>query len=133
MADAIGLSIGIASFVLQVASGIEKLRSTIKYNETQAPKDLASLCARLEILQGILNNLGTSQADPIATLILTECQRTYEGLDTQMIRVLEHFPPKSAPGRQPLRSKVRKNLGDNRANIEALKTEVSRITQLLML
>lgn len=75
MADAIGLGIGIASFVAQVASGIEKLHSTIKYNKTQAPGDLASLSNRLEILHGILNDLQTSQADPISSLILTECQR----------------------------------------------------------
>lgn len=133
MADAIGLGIGIASFVFQVASGIEKLHSTIKYNRTRAPEDLARLSARLQILQGILNTLRDPQADPIALLILTECQHTYERLDAQLNKVLERFPPKSAPERQDLRSKVRKNLADNRVYIDALKTEVSRITQDLIL
>lgn len=133
MADAIGLGIGIASFIAQVGTGIEKLHSTIKHNRTQASEDLASLCARLQILQGILNTLRNTQADPIALLILTECQHTYEGLHTQLNKVLERFSPKSASGSQHLRSKIRKNLADNRVNIEALKTEVSRITQYLTL
>lgn len=133
MADAIGLGIGITSFIFQVASGIEKLHSTIKYNRTQVPENLASLSARLEILQGFLNTLRISQDDPIASLILTECQHTYKRLDAQLNKVLERFSPKSSLGRKHLRSTVGKNLADNRVNIEALKTEVSRIIELVML
>lgn len=133
MADAIGLGIGMASFVLQVASGIKKLRSTINYNKTQAPQDLASLCTYLELLLEILKTMQTSQASSLASSILTECHRTYEGLDAQLNKVLERFPPKSVPGRQHLRSKIRNTLSDNRAIIEAIQTEVFRLTQFLIL
>lgn len=133
MADLVGLGIGITSFILQVGSGIEKLRSTIKYNKTQAPQDLARLCARLEILQGILKTMRTSQDVPLPSSTLTECQCAYEGLDARLNKVLGRFPPKSVAERQHLRSKIRKTLSNNRADIEALQMEVSRLIQWVIL
>lgn len=133
MADAVGLIVGVASFVVQVATGVENLRSTIEYNRTQAQEDLASLCARLELLHLVLDTLQNSQPNPRASSILARCRHEYDEFNAQLNKFLERFTPKISSKRQPLMTKARKTLADNREKIESLKMTVSGIIELLML
>lgn len=73
---------GIASFLIEVASGLEKVTRTIKYNRNQAASDLQSLSADLGKLQQLVNGLPNSQQDTLVVFAVQRCQQTYTELES---------------------------------------------------
>lgn len=136
MAEVVGVisaGAGIASFLIQVTSGIESLRRAIKYNRHEAVGHLEFLSADLETLQKLVSGLQNSRDNPLVGVIIRHCQQTWDEFDIVLNKLLQVFGDEKSQGtrRNPLRKIGMLSLNAE-DDIKDLRGKVSSIIKMLI-
>lgn len=128
---------GVASFVLEVGKGIEKIRTAISYNRTQAPDDVAKALQSLDMLKTCLEILGSFPGvatNPLIEPPLRKCQDVYRRVFERTNTLLEITSDRNSDAGILLRSwqKVSPHIKNDVDNIRKDVSELSQCVSLLM-
>ncbi|KAJ0416246.1 hypothetical protein BJY00DRAFT_317017 [Aspergillus carlsbadensis] len=92
MAEVVGVvsaGIGIAAFVVQITSTIERLKTAYEFNQSKASAELDDIVRRLEVLREILLSLGEIQGPRFVELAINNCQLAYSRAETALQQVVD--------------------------------------------
>jgi hypothetical protein len=92
MAEVVGIvsaGIGIAAFVVQITSTIDRLKTAYEFNQSKANVELDVIVRRLEVLREILLSLEQIQGPRFVELAINNCQLTYSRADTALQQVTD--------------------------------------------
>lgn len=137
MAEVVGVlsaGAGIASFLIQLKTGIETLQRAVKYNRNQVTGDLEHLSEDLETLRNLVKDLQDSQHNPLLGFIVRHCQRTFIDFETHLHKLLHIFRDENHQGTR--RKSLRKILSIKlhaEDDINSIRKKVSNITEMLVM
>lgn len=144
MAELIGVlsaGAGIASFLLQVGTGIETIRKTINYNRHQASVELESIAVEFEKLQEVIKGIQDSQNHvkdrqdswnhALIALSIEGCRQTFTEVEGELGRLSRIFEPKKSPKSRLALLKTQL-MSRAEENVRNMKSKVQQIRDRLL-
>lgn len=145
MAELIGVlsaGAGIASFLLQVGTGIETIRKTISYNRHQASVDLESIAVEFEKLQEVIKGIQDSQnlakdrqdswKHTLIALSIDGCRQTFTEVEDELGRLSQMFEHKKTSKsrlallKTQLMSKAEENVKNMKKKVQQIRKNLLR-------
>lgn len=144
MAELIGVlsaGAGIASFLIQVGTGIETIRKTISYNRHQASVDLESIAVDFEKLKEMIKGIQDSQnsaEDILASrnhaliaLIIEGCRQIFTEVEDELGKLSRIFGYKKTP-KSRLASLKTQLMSKAEENVKKMREKVRQIMDRLL-
>lgn len=134
MAEVIGFAsagVGVASFAVQILGSLSALRDAYQYNRNEAPQELQHLTSRLEFLKQLLEHLQPFEGNPIIDHPIAICQSTYNGMEKDLIVLLDRMHGRSATRKTDLKSVKLFLSGRTRKKIEEIGNKIDSMTIMM--
>lgn len=135
MAEFVGVlsaGTGIASFLVQVGTGIETIRKTISYNRHQASVDLESVAAEFEKLQKMIEDIQDTQNDALIEFLIERCQQMFTEVEAELKRLSQIFAYNKSP-KSRLKSLKTQLMSKAEDSVKNMKNKVQQIMETLCL